>query len=286
MAEFQYLRLMKMRSFSALSTMFAVLLAMVLAGCASPSAPKGKPAPAPVAKAPVKPTATPTITPAAALPMPIDMVLCNRIQQPKSGGFLRPQSFVTTWYRIRPATTLPSGIADRPVSSIADNPVIHRACLAEEKVVDLPEPPVHSLMPAHPGDALGCVDWGFPERSTMPPEFYSVAYAAALISADREMTNLILYTGSDDYLKVWINGRLVHSVAHDRSGQIDQDEVRGIKLRQGLNLVVMKAINHHALQWRFFFRLADGNGAPLEFAPAREPVKTVSALIRHLKDEI
>ena len=101
---------------------------------------------------------------------------------------------------------------------------------------------------------------------------YSAAYAVAHLYSASSMENLILFCGSDDFVKVWINGQLVHTYDKiHRDGTWDQDKVPGIKLNEGYNTVVVKTVNLTS-DWNFFFRLAAADGSPLEFIPEKRRV--------------
>ena len=50
----------------------------------------------------------------------------------------------------------------------------------------------------------------------------------------------ILYLGSDDGAKVWLNGKPVWTVDHIRSVLSDQDIVPGLFLKKGRNVLVVK----------------------------------------------
>ena len=66
--------------------------------------------------------------------------------------------------------------------------------------------------------------------------------------------------GSDDYIKVWINGKLVHTYKTERrSGEADQDTVTGISLAKGSNRIVVKCVNV-VNAWNFYIRFTDKDG--------------------------
>jgi len=93
--------------------------------------------------------------------------------------------------------------------------------------------------------------------------FYSgadhvAAYAVAWLKCPAP-----LYVGSDDYLKIWINGKRVHTYKTERrAGEADQDCVTGISLKQGYNRVVVKCVDV-ILGWNFYFRLTDAKDRPI-----------------------
>ena len=92
---------------------------------------------------------------------------------------------------------------------------------------------------------------------------YAAAYAIAHVYSDEAVTGYRLYVGADDYVKVWLNGQLIHTWA-ERSRSIiqDDDEIDGIALRKGWNKLVLKCVNVRAT-WGFFARIADDQDRPL-----------------------
>jgi hypothetical protein len=92
---------------------------------------------------------------------------------------------------------------------------------------------------------------------------YALAYAVAHVYSEKAVTGYSIYLGSDDYVKVWLNGQLIHTWA-ERSRAIvqDDDKVEGIALRKGWNKVVVKCVNVRAT-WGFILRIADERDRPL-----------------------
>ncbi len=89
------------------------------------------------------------------------------------------------------------------------------------------------------------------------------AYAVAWLKCPTDVKNAKLYVGSDDYLKIWINGKLVHAYQTERrAAEADQDCVGGISLKQGYNRVVVKCVDV-VLGWNFYFRLTDAKDRPM-----------------------
>jgi hypothetical protein len=68
-----------------------------------------------------------------------------------------------------------------------------------------------------------------------------VAYLRTRIQVPRAQ-ELQLEVGSDDAIKVWVNGKLVHSNNASRGNEPGQDKVK-INLEEGANTVMMKIIN-------------------------------------------
>ena len=96
---------------------------------------------------------------------------------------------------------------------------------------------------------------------------HACVYAVAWLDCPRDVADARLCAGSDDYLKVWINGKLVHTYNKERrAGVADQDVVSGIALRKGTNRVVVKCVDV-VLGWNFFLRLTDSQGKPILVRP-------------------
>ncbi|HEU4754366.1 MAG TPA: alpha-L-rhamnosidase N-terminal domain-containing protein, partial [Armatimonadota bacterium] len=89
--------------------------------------------------------------------------------------------------------------------------------------------------------------------SLMEPNTWASAYLqTTLISPDRREVELKL--GSDDALKVWLNGKPVLSHLLDRAAAPDQDTAR-VTLEPGPNRLLAKVVQGHS-KWEFYFRLA------------------------------
>lgn len=91
----------------------------------------------------------------------------------------------------------------------------------------------------------------------------AAAYAVAWLNCPQEVKDARLLIGSDDYVKVWVNGKLVHTYSTARrASEWDQDTVPGIALQKGYNRVVVKCVDV-VFDWDFYFRLADKDGKPI-----------------------
>ncbi len=86
------------------------------------------------------------------------------------------------------------------------------------------------------------------------PNTNVVAYALTIIESPKEVTTELLI-GSDDGVKVWLNGELVHNNHAHRGLTIDQDRVQ-VKLRQGTNLLLVK-IENGGGDWAVAVRVLD-----------------------------
>jgi len=86
------------------------------------------------------------------------------------------------------------------------------------------------------------------------------AFVFTRITADRDRA-VTLYTGSDEYMSVWLNGVKVLSNPNYRAALKDQDKTP-IMLKKGENTVLVK-LAHGWEGWNFYFRLGDEYGFPI-----------------------
>jgi hypothetical protein len=228
----------------------AAMVLTLAAGCLPPGSGKKQPAvetPAPVAvKAP----------PASAACM--DLVLPTA----ETGTAVTAKHFVTNWMLLGPFQFKESDFGgDQQQASI------DKEFVANEGALDgTQKPPAGAAwksMQFTSTDPAGMVD--------LDPVYdgleHVAAYAVAWLDCPQDLPNAKLYVGSDDYLKVWINGRLVHTYKKERrAGEADQDIVSGIALQKGPNRIVIKCVDV-VLGWNFFFRLTDAQGRPILVKP-------------------
>jgi hypothetical protein len=100
-------------------------------------------------------------------------------------------------------------------------------------------------------------------RATYGGLDYALAYAVAHVRSDNDVTGYSICLGADDYVKVWLNGRLIHRWAeHSRAIVQDDDRIEGVALRRGWNKLTVKCVNLKAT-WGFILRIADEQGRPL-----------------------
>ncbi len=83
-----------------------------------------------------------------------------------------------------------------------------------------------------------------------------VAYAATTVPSS-QARKMELRVGSDDDVKVWLNGELVLSRSEDRAATPDQDVVP-VTLRKGDNQLLLKICNRQ-YSWGFYARIVDAN---------------------------
>jgi alpha-L-rhamnosidase len=103
----------------------------------------------------------------------------------------------------------------------------------------------------------------------MEPKGWGAAYlATTLVSADRRPVELKF--GSDDAIKVWLNGKPVVSHLIDRAAAPDQESAR-VTLEPGENSLLAKVVQGHTA-WEYYFRLGTGGeGVRLRGAPGSAP---------------
>jgi hypothetical protein len=90
------------------------------------------------------------------------------------------------------------------------------------------------------------------------PNEQAIVYGLAYVfSPDDRSADLLL--GSDDGVRVWINGEIVHTNPVYRGARPDLDRV-AVRLKQGWNKVLVKVLQG-AGGWGFYLRFADPGGA-------------------------
>jgi len=104
--------------------------------------------------------------------------------------------------------------------------------------------------------------------SIFPNQSNCVAYLKTEIIAPKP-TDAILLMGSDDGIKAWLNGTVVHSNNVDRGQVVDQD-MAPIKLKRGANELLLK-ITQGGGGWSACARLVGPDGLPIEGLRAKVP---------------
>lgn len=87
-----------------------------------------------------------------------------------------------------------------------------------------------------------------------------VAYARTVLVSPQE-TKAILEIGSDDGVKVWLNGQVVHRNNVTRGVTQGEDKVE-VQLRQGENALMLK-ITQGISDWGFCVRVTNPDGTPM-----------------------
>ncbi len=86
------------------------------------------------------------------------------------------------------------------------------------------------------------------------------AYTEFVVDNDMEAE---LRVGSDDSVKVWLNGQLVHQFSGMRGLSVDQDRIR-VRLQKGVNRLLLK-VTQGGGGWEFCVRLTDLQGNPIAY---------------------
>ncbi len=94
----------------------------------------------------------------------------------------------------------------------------------------------------------------------MTPSKGAVAYAYTTIDSDRERA-VVFYTGGDQGMLVWLNGKEVLAKHVFRASAPDQDQV-AVTLQKGKNIVLLRTMCAWE-GWNFYFRVADEYGLPI-----------------------
>ena len=95
----------------------------------------------------------------------------------------------------------------------------------------------------------------------------SVGYAVTIIVAPEEMKGVKMKTGSDDQMKVYLNGKEVIKVTDARPADTDQDTTE-VTLQKGENVLVAKVINEK-VEWKFCVRFCDKADKPIKSLKAK-----------------
>jgi hypothetical protein len=95
-----------------------------------------------------------------------------------------------------------------------------------------------------------------------------LAYAFTTFHSESEQP-AVLRIGSDDGVRVWLNGQLQHSLDTARAAVPDEDMVP-VRLRAGRNALLVKNADRN-LGWGFYLRITDAEGRPLRTIRASAP---------------
>lgn len=76
------------------------------------------------------------------------------------------------------------------------------------------------------------------------------AYALFSLTSDADRTGVRMFVGSDDAIKVWLNGKVVHKNAVNRPAKDFQDTFQ-VDIKKGDNLLLVK-VSERAGAWRMF----------------------------------
>ena len=87
-----------------------------------------------------------------------------------------------------------------------------------------------------------------------------MVYLKAQVTAPEEI-EAVLLLGSDDGVKAWLNGAVVHSNNLDRGLAVDQD-MAPIRLKKGVNDLLLK-VSQGGGGWAVCARIANADGQPI-----------------------
>lgn len=184
------------------------------------------------------------------------------LPSPEASPFLKPDSFVMCWQVSGPYPISPSVIKMQGAA------IIHHEFVQQEKkltgFVPIPGGIEWKTIPAPLEGPMGKINLDDYWKKAQGP---SAAYAATSLYCPVEMKDLTLMTGSSDYIKIWINGKLEQTYNREqRAGKFDQDSVKGINLLKGSNYIVVKTLCFKP-PWDFYLRFADAKGMPISILP-------------------
>lgn len=160
---------------------------------------------------------------------------------------------------------------------VVAGPYRQEGVVGADAVFNLVFPPEHSVdrgtgleaQPAHK------VNWRpMPEADSVnlaglfPGQENCVAYLKTELVVPAE-TQALLLLGSDDGVKAWLNGQVVHSHNVDRGMAVDQDAA-WVHLRPGTNHLVLK-VSQGGGGWAVAARLVDLEGQPIPGLSVRTP---------------
>ena len=91
-----------------------------------------------------------------------------------------------------------------------------------------------------------------------------VAYGSISLNVPR-IQNTTMYVGSDDAVKVWLNGVLVHHIPVDR-GASDYQDAFPVTLKKGKNILLV-AVYERTIRWSGFFGFKRGTAYSLLITP-------------------
>ncbi len=81
------------------------------------------------------------------------------------------------------------------------------------------------------------------------------SYALISLWSDADQSNVPMRVGSDDSIKVWLNGEVVHNMPVDRGADDFQDKFK-VNLKTGDNLLLVK-VSERSLSWSMFVGIGD-----------------------------
>lgn len=183
----------------------------------------------------------------------LSALLCGR----KDGG---QAMFIQDWYLAGPFFNdfLGKGFltAYPPEKGIDLKATYTGVALQDGKTVDAPVGWKRILAAGQPALGTGPVN----VLDQVTPNRAVTVYLYTRVVADREQ-DVTLFTGSDESIAAWVNGKPALSKKVYRASLRDQDQAP-IHLKQGENFILAK-LAHGYEGWRLYCRLGDAYGFPL-----------------------
>ncbi len=107
----------------------------------------------------------------------------------------------------------------------------------------------------------GAGKWDINLETALDPLTHCAAYVRTRVFSPKE-ADARLELGSDDAVKAWLNGKLVHANYTNR-GLAPRQDIVSVKLREGWNDILLKVVNHEG-PWGFSCRVRGPDGGPLD----------------------
>jgi hypothetical protein len=93
---------------------------------------------------------------------------------------------------------------------------------------------------------------------------YAAAYMVANVKSPKALKGCQLLLGSDDYIRVWVNGKVVYTYTDALRGATpDEDTVKGVDLKEGWNTILIKCVDVYG-GWGVYCRIANDKGKVYE----------------------
>ncbi len=110
----------------------------------------------------------------------------------------------------------------------------------------------------HTADPSGIVNLA----GMMEPNTNSTAYLYAEVTV-QEAQDVLFKAGSDDGMKLWLNGEMIHRAPEPRSLRVDEDTIEA-RLEAGVNKILLKVVQGGG-GWECCLRITDRGGKPIKF---------------------
>ncbi|MBN1342575.1 MAG: HEAT repeat domain-containing protein [Phycisphaerae bacterium] len=98
-------------------------------------------------------------------------------------------------------------------------------------------------------------------RASIQPDQSVAAYGYAEVTSDQDQ-DVLFCTGSDDGMKLWVNGKVVFAKNEPRGLAVDMDTIPA-RLQKGVNKILIKVLNGGG-GWEFCARVTTKDGKPVK----------------------